>query len=712
MSNPDKNSADEQLVAEITELRLRLEEAEETLRAIQTGAVDALVIHESQGHRIYTLESADRPYRLLVEQMQQGAITLDVEGSILYANARFAEMLGKPQRELVGMALAETIAPDDRFRFETLLRAAQSGASQGEMCLQRPDGSLLPAFITINVLPPDSGAALGGLITDLTAQKHQERLTSAFQALQTSEARFRSLVETSAQIVWTADAAGMIVEDSPSWRAFTGQTYEQVAARGWLDALHIEDRDRIAALWRDAVREKIPVDTEYRIRHISGEWRWTSCRAVPVLSPDGSARAWVGMNSDITERIHIQEERERLLALERTAREDAEAASRMKDEFLATVSHELRTPLNAVLGWANMLRTKHISGEKVEAALETIERNARAQKQLIEDLLDVSGIITGKVRLDVRPIDPTMPIESAIDALQPAAEAKGVRIQKVMDTGIGAISGDPDRLQQVVWNLLSNAIKFTPRGGRVQVRLERVDSHVEVVVSDTGSGIKPEFLPFVFDRFRQADATRTRAHGGLGLGLAIVRHIVELHGGEVRVSSPGEGKGATFMVSLPLIPVYERQSSGDRRHPRASDSLTEIECPDRLDGLRVLAVDDEDDTCNLLKTMLERCGAEVTTATSAKLAFDAVQRERFDLIISDIGMPGVDGYELIQMIRNLPADSGGRTPAIALTAYARTEDRLRAFRAGYEMHVPKPIEYAELVTVMASLAGRRHNTSN
>jgi PAS domain S-box-containing protein len=707
MSNPDKNSSHEPLVAEITELRLRLAEAEETLHAIQTGAVDALVIHESQGHRIYTLESADRPYRLLVEQMQQGAITLDREGSILYANARFAEMLDKPQRELVGMALAETITPGDRFRFETLLRAAQSGASQGEMYLQRADGSLLPALITINVLPADSGAALGGLITDLTAQKHQERLTSAFQALQTSEARFRSLVETSAQIVWTADAGGMIVEDSPSWRAFTGQTYEQLASKGWLDALHTEDRDRIAALWLDAVRGKIPVDTEYRIRHISGEWRWTSCRAVPVLSPDGSARGWVGMNSDITERIHIQEEREKLLVLERTAREDAEAANRMKDEFLATVSHELRTPLSAVLGWANMLRTRHISGEKIEAALETIERNARAQKQLIEDLLDVSGIITGKVRLDVRPIDPTMPIEAALDALQPAAEAKGVRVQRVMDTGIGAISGDPDRLQQVIWNLLSNAIKFTPRGGRVQVRLERVDSHVEVVVSDTGSGIKPEFLPFVFDRFRQADATRTRAHGGLGLGLAIVRHIVELHGGEVRVDSQGEGKGATFMVSLPLIPVYERQSSEERVHPRAGESLTEIECPDRLDGLRVLAVDDEADTCDLLKAMLERCGAAVTTATSAKLAFDAVQRDRFDLIISDIGMPGVDGYELIQMIRNLPPDIGGRTPAIALTAYARTEDRLRAFRAGYEMHVPKPIEYAELVTVMASLAGRR-----
>lgn len=413
------------------------------------------------------------------------------------------------------------------------------------------------------------------------------------------------------------------------------------------------------------------------------------------------------MNTDISEQKRVQQEREEVLKLERSAREEAETASRMKDEFLAMVSHELRTPLSAVLGWTNILRTGQLPGERVAAALETIERNARAQKQLIEDLLDVSGIITGKLRLDVRPIDPMSPIEAAIAALQPAAEAKGIRIQKVMDTQAGLISGDADRLQQIVWNLLSNAIKFTPRGGRVQVRLERVDSHMEIVVTDTGMGIKPEFLPFVFDRFRQADSTRTRAHGGLGLGLAIVRHLVELHGGEVRADSHGASQGATFTVKLPLIPVYEHPRAGEGVHPRAGTAVPDVECSDRLDQLRVLAVDDEEDTCDLLKTMLERCGAEVTTATSAQLALDAIRNGRFDLIVSDIGMPGTDGYELIQSIRRLPAERGGKTPAIALTAFTRTEDRLRALRAGYEMHVPKPIEYAELVTVMASLAGRR-----
>ena len=708
-----KSSQSNPLLAEIAELRQRLEEAEETVRAIQTGGVDALVVQEAQGSRVYTLEGADRPYRLLVEQMQQGAVTLDADGTILYSNLRFTEMVGRPQPELIGLALAETIVPDERGVYHELLNKAQTGSSEGEITVYRPDGDRVAAFITLNVLPPDSGAALGALITDLTAQKHQEKLTTAYEALQTSERRFRALVETSAQIVWTADAAGIVVEDSPSWRAFTGQTYDQWMNAGWLAALHPEDRDRVASLWAEAVEQKMPIDTEYRIRHISGEWRWTSCRAAPVLNSDESARGWVAMNIDITERLRIQEKREELLAMEQRARAEAEEANRMKDEFLATVSHELRTPLNAILGWANILRSGRLSAETAAAALDTIERNSRAQKQLIEDLLDVSAITTGKVRLDVQLMNALSPIEAAIDALEPAAAAKGIRLQKLLDTGTGVISGDANRLQQVVWNLLSNAIKFTPRDGRVQVRLERVDSHIEIIVTDTGIGIKPDFLPYVFDRFRQADATRTRSHGGLGLGLAIVRHLVELHGGEVRADSHGEGYGATFTVKLPLTPVYDRKDFEKRAHPDAiaSDYLAEVECPDRLDGLKVLVVDDEQDTCDLLKMMLERCGAEITIATSAGSALEAMGQTSFDLILSDVGMPGTDGYELMQMIRNLPAERGGRTPAIALTAYARAQDRLRAFRAGYEMHVPKPIEYAELVTVMASLAGRNNNGS-
>jgi signal transduction histidine kinase/ActR/RegA family two-component response regulator len=399
----------------------------------------------------------------------------------------------------------------------------------------------------------------------------------------------------------------------------------------------------------------------------------------------------------------------RLLRSVQAARKQAEAANRMKDQFVATVSHELRTPLTAILGWANMLRTGELDSSQTKLAVETIERNARLQDQLVNDLLDLARITTGKLRLNVSPIDPVSPVEAAVETLRPAAEAKAIRIQKIIDTSVGAISGDPDRLQQVVWNLLSNAIKFTPKDGRIQVRLERINSHLEIIVSDTGIGIKQEFLPFVFDRFRQADSTETRSHGGLGLGLAIVRHLVELHGGEVRADSHGEGQGATFTVKLPVIPVYQRQETEERVHPRTAVRLPQIEATDRIDGIRVLVVDDEPDTRELLKTMLASSGADVTTAASAKLALAELERSQFDVIVSDIGMPEVDGYELMQRIRCLPVERGGKTPAVALTAYARAEDRLRALRAGYKMHVSKPIERAELIVVVASIVDRSHS---
>ncbi|MFL6337165.1 MAG: PAS domain S-box protein [Pyrinomonadaceae bacterium] len=414
-----------------------------------------------------------------------------------------------------------------------------------------------------------------------------------------------------------------------------------------------------------------------------------------------AAQASVAMDNA---RLYEAAQRARAEA-ERLYRE-AQESSRLKDEFLATVSHELRTPLTAILGWAHMLRTGQFNDESARRAFETVERNARAQAQLIDDLLDVSRIVTGKLRIDVRPVDPNTFIEAAVEAVRPAAEAKGVRLQKVLDTGTVSVSGDPVRLQQVVWNLLSNAIKFTPRGGRVQVRLERVNSHVEVAVSDDGAGIPPDFLPHVFDRFRQADQKTTRQHGGMGLGLAIVRHLVELHGGTVRAESGGEGQGATFTVLLPVAPVYHSDEEGARVHPAARSTLPTFELFDRLDGLKVLVVDDEPDTREMLKAGLGQCGAEVWVAASAAEALEAIEQAPPDLIISDIGMPGEDGYEMMRRIRRLPAEAGGRVPAIALTAYARVEDRMHALRAGYQMHVPKPVELAELAAVAASLAGR------
>jgi PAS domain S-box-containing protein len=383
----------------------------------------------------------------------------------------------------------------------------------------------------------------------------------------------------------------------------------------------------------------------------------------------------------------------------------AQEANRMKDEFLATLSHELRTPLTAILGWSSMLRAGQLEGEATRGALEAIERNAKSQRQIIEDLLDVSRIITGKLRLDVQSVVPATLIDTAIEAVRPAAEAKGVRIQKTLDTGCGNLTADPSRLQQVFWNLLSNAVKFTPKGGTVEIKLACASANVEISVSDTGQGISQEFLPYVFDRFRQADSTTTRKHGGLGLGLAIVRHLVELHGGTVRAESAGTGHGATFTVSLPL--THEETRDVEEPHQLlVRDIQAPLECPERLDDLRILVVDDEADTRAMLRFALTKCGAQVTTAGSVAEAFSLFTQSGADVLISDIGMPEEDGYELIRKVRELPEELGGDVPAVALTAYARAEDRLKVLRSGYQMHVAKPVELAELIAVVASLAGR------
>jgi PAS domain S-box-containing protein len=410
---------------------------------------------------------------------------------------------------------------------------------------------------------------------------------------------------------------------------------------------------------------------------------------------------------DITEHKRREQRLEELLQREKDARRQAIEANRLKDEFLATVSHELRTPLNAILGWATMLRSGVFNPEAVSKAIETIERNARTQAQLIEDLLDVSRIITGNLRLDVRPIDPVSFIEAAIEAVRPAAESKRIRIQTILDTGLASIFGDSQRLQQVVWNLLSNAVKFTPKNGRVVITLERINSHIEITVSDTGEGIEPEFLPSVFERFSQGDASSTRRHGGLGLGLAIVRHIVELHGGTVHVFSEGKGKGTKFTVKLPLLPVYQNNAAEDRVHPSVNENYQEIEFSDQLNGISILIVDDEKDSIELLKTALKQFGATVLSATSSRSALELLKQESFDLLISDIEMPEEDGYTLIKKMRSLPANKGGEIPAVALTAYARTEDRLKALRAGFQMHMAKPVEINELLEVVSSLINRR-----
>ena len=524
-----------------------------------------------------------------------------------------------------------------------------------------------------------------------------------------------AIIESADDAVITKTLEGVITSWNRGAQRIFGYTSEEVVGRPVTVLIpddHLDEEPTI--LSRIRAGERVEHYETVR-RRKDGSRVDISLTVSPIRGPDGRVVGASKIARDISDRRHAERELERLLESERRARHEseqarreAEEASRLKDEFLATVSHELRTPLTAILGWAHMLRTGQLAGRDALAAYETIERNARAQSQLIDDLLDVSRIITGKLRIDVRPVDPNSFIEAAVEAVRPGAEAKGVRLHKDTEACAAWVAGDPVRLQQVVWNLLSNALKFTPRGGSVEVTLSGDGTHVEIAVSDTGAGIEPDFLPHVFDRFRQADGRITRQHGGLGLGLSIVRHLVELHGGSVRAESAGDGLGATFTVSLPSAPARTGANAG--ADASSAGTPAAYGCPERLDGLRVLIVDDEPDTLLMLKVGLSRCGAEVETAGAAAEALAALDARRFDVLISDIGMPGEDGYELIRKVRSRPADEGGRIPAVALTAYARVEDRLQAIRSGFQMHVPKPVELAELAAVTASLVGRADRT--
>ncbi len=390
------------------------------------------------------------------------------------------------------------------------------------------------------------------------------------------------------------------------------------------------------------------------------------------------------------------QERLRLLESEQAARREAERASRMKDEFLATLSHELRTPLNAIFGWTQLLRLGRRDAAFIDEAVAVIDRNVRAQTQLIDDLLDMSRVISGKIRLEVAPVDLAAVVDAALDVVKPAIDAKGIRIEKVVDPQVGAVSGDFNRLQQVLWNLLTNAVKFTPKDGKVQIVVERVDSHVQICVSDTGKGIESDFLPYLFQRFSQADGSIKRQYGGLGLGLSIVKSLVELHGGSIRAESCGQDRGATFVVRLPLRVV---RSSDAGRQPVASSGSSPGEQPLKLRGVKVLIVDDEADARELVKRFLIEHRAIPEVAASSAEAQQLLKTFQPDVIVSDIGMPGQDGYEFMRTARK----NGLRTPAIALTAFARSEDRLRSIQAGYQAHLPKPVEPAELLAVIANL---------
>ncbi|MHC0062097.1 hybrid sensor histidine kinase/response regulator [Nostoc sp. UIC 10890] len=560
------------------------------------------------------------------------------------------------------------------------------------------------------------------------------QLVAVNTELRQSEERFRSLSTCSPVGIFEIDTEGGCKYTNPRYQAICGLKAAESLEKRWLESVHPEDKERAVASWSTYIREGRDYSEEFRFQTAHGSDRWVQVRSSPMLSGQGELVGYVGTLEDITERKQAEEVRAQVIR-EQTARQEAEAANRMKDEFLAVLSHELRTPLTSMLGWSKILRAKKLDEKATSRALEAIERNATSQMQLIEDILDVSRIIRGQLRLNVSAVNLISVMEAALEAVRPLAEPKDIKLNTVLDTSIGSVYGDPARLQQIVWNLLTNAIKFTPKGGGVEVRLskylgfsisdlelgsdgENLDSldtnkssnlqskiqnsksqYAQIQVIDTGIGISSEFLPKVFERFRQADSTTTRSHNGLGLGLAIVRHLVELHKGAIFAQSLGTGQGATFTVRLPLL----QDNRGNRASREATGEISSAVASTPLAGLRVLVVDDETDTRNFLSFMFEEYGAFATAVGSVDEALAVLEQAKPDILISDIGMSEQDGYTLIRKLRSLEPEKGGHIPAIALTAYTREEDRLKALSAGFQQHLSKPIDPTKLIAVVANV---------
>ena len=673
---------------------------------------------------------ADERARRLFESNIIGVLFWTADGHVSDANDAFLATAGCTRHDLRRgrVRWTDLVAPDCRPLHTEALRQIQARGECDpfDSTLVRPDGVRVPIFCG-GVKLDEAGEEGVTFMLDMT----ESRRTS--EALRESEQRYRALFEDSPIALveedWSEVKRGLdaIAATVPDLLAHLEHHPEQF----WdcLGRLQVRSINRVALdffgvasgdeITRDLARfvapdsasaaARVAVDLvtrggrvrfEETLRTAAGEPRAVVLEMNPLPGHTASLDRVLLSMVDISERKLVEAERERLLVVAERARVDAEAANRAKDEFLATISHELRTPLSPILAWARLLRDGVLDDERRRHAYDVIERSARTQAQLIEDLLDVSRIMSGKMRLDVGPVTLAPVIERAVEVVRPSADAKGLRLQVVLDSEAGAVLGDDGRLQQVLWNLLANAVKFTPKGGRVHLALARVDSHVEINVTDTGEGMDPEFVPHVFDRFRQADASTTRAQTGLGLGLAIVRHIVEAHGGSVHAESAGRGRGSLFTVRLPLM-VARPAAESPRRHP--TQSVPDEAVLPRLDGVRVLVIDDEADASDVVSELLRTQGADVRQAPDPSAARVILAAWRPALIVSDVGMPGEDGYAFITDWRSQPGDAN-RIPAVALTAYAARADKIRLLSAGFDAHVPKPLDPAELLTVLASLA--------
>lgn len=632
----------------------------------------------------------------LVESSDDAIVVKDLNGTIRSWNSSAERIFGYREEEVLGLPITILLPTDRAGEEDMMLATIRRGERMDhfETERSRKDGRRIQVSVSLSPITGADGTIVG--VATIARD-----ITDAQQA-HAAQSTLAAIVESSDDAIVGKTLDGVILTWNASAERMFGYTRDEIVGQSitmLLPPERLGEEVTIVATLRRG--ERIDHFETERVRK-DGRRIQVSISVSPIRDTAGRIIGAAKIARDITLRHQLEHERNALHARERAAREAAEAANLAKDAFLATVSHELRTPLSPILAWASMLRQGVLDEAKTKKALETIERSARSQAQLIDDLLDVSRIISGKLRIEVRPADMVAIIHAAVDVVRPAAEAKGIRLQLVLDTETGTIAGDPQRLQQVVWNLLSNAIKFTKRGGRVQVALERVDSHVEISVSDTGQGFDPSFRPHMFERFRQADSSITRTHGGLGLGLSIVRHLVELHGGTVHAESPGEGRGATFTVRLPLV-IFER-TAGElaRRHPTAADEVQEGDVYPDLTGARVLVVDDEPDSNEVVSTLLAARGAEVRVATAVSDALDTLRRWIPDLVVSDIGMPGADGYALLAAMRENVQELG-RIPAIALTAYATRNDRIRILAAGFQMHITKPIDPMELIVGVASV---------
>ena len=641
--------------------------------------------------------------RVTLRSIGDGVVVAHPNGKVSFLNQVAESLTGWTNEEAAGKEIEEVFKIVNEQTRRTVENPITKVIREGKIVglanhtiLISKDGTERPIDDSGAPIIDAQGKIVGAVLIfrDITERRRTEK----------QQALLAAIIESSDDAIVGKNLDGIITSWNEGAQRIFGYTAEEVIGQPITRLIPDDRQDEEPQIIEKLKRgERIDHFESVRIRK-DGRLIDVSLTISPIKDSAGHVIGASKIARDISERKQAEAERAELLAREQAARQQAEVASRLKDEFLSTVSHELRTPLNAMLGWVNLLRAGRLDEATASRALETVERNARAQNKLIEDLLDVSRIITGKLRLDVQPVDLVAVVEAAIETVRPTAEAKGLRLQSILDPLAGPISGDPNRLQQVVWNLLSNAIKFTPRGGRIMVRLERINSHVEIIVSDTGQGISPEFLPYVFERFRQADSSSTRVHGGLGLGLAIVRHLVELHAGTVQAYSLGEGQGTTVKVLLPLtVTAYTIPALGDR-HPAVGDSLPDTIYPS-LSGVRVLVVDDEADARELIGVLLKQCGASVTTAASASEALERLEQESFDCLVSDIEMSEMDGYVFIRQVRKQERERGAtrKIPAATLTAYAGAEDRTRALLEGYQIHLAKPVEPRELVATVAAL---------